>query len=138
MGLPLLGTVPRIPGGHCDPRSPEMEMIRQSRTKVLLSSPSGRLRSLLVTGAQPGDGKTVITANLGVAMAGGGTRVVLVDGDLRSPGLHEWFDQPNLAGLADLLQTDTVHYENLLPQLLRDTHVTGLKLLSTGHLPLDP
>ena len=138
MGLPLLGSVPRIPGGRCDPRSPEMEMIRQLRTNVLLSSPSGRLKSLLVTSPQPQDGKSVIASNLGVAMAGGGARVVLVDADLRSPTLHEWFDQPNLAGLTDLLEADTEHCEQLLPQMLRDTRVPGLKLISAGHLPLDP
>lgn len=138
LGLPLLGTVPRIPGGHCEPRSPEAEMIRQLRTKVLLSSSSGRLKSLVVTSAQPKDGKTVIAANLGVVMAGGGAQVVLVDADLRAPTLHEWFDQPNLAGLADMLGTDRAHCEQLLPQLLRDTHVPGLSLISAGHLPLDP
>ena len=138
MGLPLLGSVPRIAGGRCDPRSSEMEMIRQLRTKILLSSPSGRLKSLLVTSPQPQDGKTVVSSNLGVAMAGGGTRAVLVDADLRSPVLHEWFDQPNLAGLVDLLEADATHWQQLLPQLLRDTHVPGLKLLSAGHMPLDP
>ena len=138
LGLPILGTVPRIPSGHCEPRSPEAELIRQLRTQVLLASANGRVRSLVVTSSQPGDGKTVTTANLGVAMAGGGSKVVLVDADLRSPALHEWFDQPNLAGLADLLQADTEQIEQLLPQLLRDSSVPGLSVLSAGHLPLDP
>ena len=138
LGMPILGTVPRIPGGHCEPRSPEAELIRQLRTQVLLASANGRMRSLVVTSSQPADGKTVITANLGVAMAGGGSKVVLVDADLRSPALHEWFDQPNLAGLTDVLQTDAEQAEQLLPQLLRDTNVPGLSLLSAGHLPLDP
>jgi Mrp family chromosome partitioning ATPase len=129
MGLPLLGTVPRIEGGRCEPRSPEAEIIRHLRTKVLLSSTDGRLRSLLITSPQPQEGKTVVIANLAVAMAGGGARVVLVDADLRAPALHEWFDQPNMAGLADLLAADQPRSEEMLPQLLRATHVPGLSLL---------
>jgi capsular exopolysaccharide synthesis family protein len=138
MNLPLLGTVPRIPHGRCEPRSPEAEIIRQLRTKVLLSVSNGRLRSLVVTSPQPKDGKTVVTANLAVAMAGGGGKVMMVDADMRAPTLHEWFDQPNLAGLADVLKADTAYFEELLPQVLRETHVPGLEFISAGHLPLDP
>jgi succinoglycan biosynthesis transport protein ExoP len=138
LGLPLLGTVPSIADGRCEPRSSEAEVIRQLRTNVLLASPNGHWTSLLVSSPQPKEGKTVLTANLGVAMAGGGARVMLVDADMRSPALHEWFDQPNLAGLADLLAADRSQYEHLLPQLMRNTHVPGLSFISAGHLPLDP
>jgi capsular exopolysaccharide synthesis family protein len=138
LGLPLLGAVARMPNGRCDPWSPEAEMIRQLRTKILLSSPDGRLKSLVVTSPMPKAGKTVLTANLGVAMAGGGARVLLVDADLRVPAMHEWLDQPNLSGLTELLGTDQSQWDNLLPQLLRDTNVPGLSFLSAGRPPLDP
>jgi len=138
MRLPLLGTVPRINGPRYDPRSPEAEMFRQLRTKVLLSLPGGDLKSLLITSPQPGDGKTSVASNLAVTMAAGGARVVVVDADLRSPSLHERFDQPNLTGLADLLNADKIQYEPLLPHLLQDTHVPSLSLLPAGRPPLDP
>ncbi len=138
LGLPLLGSVARMPTGHCDPWSPAAEMIRQLRTKILLSSPDGRLKSLVVTSPMPRAGKTVLTANLGVAMAGGGARVVLIDADLRVPTMHEWLDQPNLAGLTELLSTDQAQWDSLLPQLLRDTNVPGLSFISAGRPPLDP
>jgi succinoglycan biosynthesis transport protein ExoP len=138
LGLPLLGAVARMPNGRCDQWSPAAEMIRQLRTKVLLSSPDGRLKSLVVTSPMPKAGKTVLTANLGVAMAGGGARVVLIDADLRVPTMHEWLDQPNLAGLTELLSTDQAQWDQLLPQLLRDTNVPGLSFISAGRPPLDP
>jgi succinoglycan biosynthesis transport protein ExoP len=138
LGLPLLGIMARITGDRCDPHSPAAEMIRQLRTKVLLSSSSGRLKSLVVTSPTPGDGKTILTANLGVTMAGGGTRVVLIDADLRAPAMHEWLDQPNLAGLTELLNTDQAQWEQLLPKLLHDTDVPGLSFISAGRPPLDP
>jgi capsular exopolysaccharide synthesis family protein len=138
LGLPLLGAVARMPNGHCDPWSPEAEMIRQLRTKILLSAPDGRLKSLVVTSPMPKAGKTVLTANLGVAIAGGGARVLLIDADLRVPAMHEWLDQPNLAGLTELLSTDQSQWDSLLPQLLRDTNEPGLSFLSAGRPPLDP
>jgi succinoglycan biosynthesis transport protein ExoP len=138
MGLPVVGKVPNINGPRYDPRSPEAEMFRQLRSKVLLSLPSGHLKSLLITSPQPGDGKTSVSANLAMAMAAGGARVVVVDVDLRAPSLHEWFDQPNLAGLTDLLNADKTRYEQVLPQLLQQTHVPNLSLLPTGKPPLDP
>lgn len=138
LGLPLLGAAARMPNGHCDPWSPEAEMIRQLRTKILLSSPDGRLKSLVVTSPMPKAGKTVLTANLGEAIAGGGARVLLIDADLRVPAMHEWLDQPNLSGLTELLNTDQSQWDSLLPQLLRDTNVPGLSFLSAGRPPLDP
>lgn len=138
MGLPLLGSVPNMKGGHCEPNTPEAEKIRQLRTQALLLSPGGRLKTLLVTSPQPGDGKTVVTANLGVALADGESHIVLVDADLRNPALHEWFDQPNLDGLADLLEADEGRLEKIAPQLLRDTRVPGLSLLTAGNMPQDP
>lgn len=138
LGLPILGTVARMPNARCEPRSPAAEMIRQLRTKVLLSSPRGRLESLVVTSPMPKDGKTVVAANLAVALAAGGARVVLVDADLRAPSLHEWFDLPNVVGLTDLLSTDRARCEQLLPQVLHDTSVPGLAFISAGRPPLDP
>ncbi len=138
MGMPLLGTMARMSSDRCEPHSPAAEMIRQLRTKVLLSSPSGRLKSLTITSPMPKDGKTILATNLGVAIAGGGARVVLIDADLRAPAMHEWFDQPNLAGLTELLNTESTQWEQLLPELLRDTGVPGLSFISAGRPPLDP
>jgi non-specific protein-tyrosine kinase len=64
------------------------------------------LRSVLITSATPNEGKTTTAANLAVAMAEAGDRVVLVDCDLRRPALHKWFDLPNERGLTSLVIGD--------------------------------
>jgi capsular exopolysaccharide synthesis family protein len=143
-GLPALGALSRLSGQQgrvivrSKPRSPEAEAVRQMRTKVMMTKPHGRLRSLSVTSPQAKDGKTNIVANLGVAMAAGGMRVVLVDGDMRSPALHESFDQPNLFGLAELAGAEQDECRRLLSKALRDTDVPNLSLITAGRPPLDP
>jgi capsular exopolysaccharide synthesis family protein len=61
------------------------------------------LRSLLLTSAAPGEGKTVVAANLAIALARAGRRVLLVDADLHRPRLHRVFGCEPGPGLADLL-----------------------------------
>jgi Mrp family chromosome partitioning ATPase/capsular polysaccharide biosynthesis protein len=71
-----------------DPRSAAAESIRSLRTSVQVAGLSRPLRSLLVTSAGPGEGKTFIATNLAVSMAQYGQSVILVDLDLRRPNLH--------------------------------------------------
>lgn len=138
LGLPVLGMVPPMADGRCEPDSLEAEAVRQLRTRLLMASPSGQLKTLLVTSPQPEDGKSVVAANLAATMAASGARVVLVDADLRVPGLLKWFDQTDSAGLADWLKAEEASLEHLLPELVRDTHIPGLSLVATGSLPQDP
>jgi len=73
-------------------------------------------------------------ANLAVIMAEGGRQVILVDGDLRKPALHEIFHVDNETGLTDLVQAKT----DLQKLPLQDTGVEGLQLLTSGPLPQNP
>lgn len=138
LGMPIIGLVPRMVDGHCEPDSLEAEAVRQLRTRLLMSSPDGELKTLLVTSPQPEDGKSIVAANLGVAMAASGVRVVLVDADVRVPGLHEWFEQPNLAGLTDCLKAEEGSLEQLVSELVLETHIPGLSLMAAGPPPQDP
>jgi capsular exopolysaccharide synthesis family protein len=143
-GLPVLGALARVPGNQDPvvirhkPRSPEAEAVRQMRTKVFMASPHGKFHSLSITSPQAQDGKTAAVANLGVAMAVSGMRAVVIDADMRSPTLHESFDQPNVFGLAELVSADQDECEGLLSQALRDTDVANLALITAGRPPLDP
>ena len=83
------------------PRSAIAEAYRALGTSIMLASPN--LKSLLVTSPLPGEGKTTIAANSAVVIAQQGRRVLLVDADLRKPGLHLVLQVENKAGLADLL-----------------------------------
>ena len=79
------------------------ESIRTLRNSILLANFDRRYRSLLVTSASPGEGKTTTAANLAVAHAEQGRRTLLIDGDLRRPSVHRNFNVPSLIGLSNVL-----------------------------------
>ena len=91
-----------------NPRSGVAEAYRALRTNVEFSSVDTPIQTLLVTSSMPGEGKTVTAANLAIVFAQAGRRVLLVDADLRKPGLHVIFDLPNTHGLTTVLLTDKV------------------------------
>ena len=59
-----------------------------------------------MTSTGPGEGKTVVAANLAIGLALTGQRVLLVDGDMRRPRIHDLFNLPLQPGLSDLLGSD--------------------------------
>ena len=115
-----------------DPRSPISEAYRTLRTNLSFSSLDDPIRTLVITSAAPDEGKSATAANLAVTMAQGGKRTILVDCDLRRPTLHEIFNLPAEPGLTNLL------LEEGDQQLLHDTEVEGLQLLTSGLLPPNP
>ena len=117
------------------PRSPAAEAYRTLRANLSLSSPDHPLRTLVVTSAAPGEDKSITLANLAVAMAQGGQRVILVDANLRHPSLHELFDAPNERGLVTLLDEQDALTS---PPLVPVAEVEHLQLLPSGPPPLDP
>src|SRR6266404_1346232 len=109
------------------------ESFRATLTSILLPSLGTRPpRVIVLTSLQPGAGKTTITSNLGIVMAEIGRRVVLVDGDLRSPRLHDVFQLSNSWGLCDVLRSSNPIDECGLLQIVRHTDVAGLDLLPSG------
>jgi non-specific protein-tyrosine kinase len=116
------------------PRSRVTEAYRALRASIEFASVDAPLRTLLVTSAAPGEGKTVTAANLAVVFAQSGRKVLLVDADLRKPGVHEMFGLPNDRGLTTLLRDPSVSLDSV-------AHVTeqgGLRILTTGPLPPNP
>jgi succinoglycan biosynthesis transport protein ExoP len=79
------------------------EAIRTLRNSILLADFDRRLRSLLVTSASPGEGKSTIAAHLAVSHAEQGHKTLLIDGDLRRPSVHRRFDVPSSLGLSNVL-----------------------------------
>lgn len=145
LGLPTLGAISRIrkrKGGHemyrlaalLFPRSATAEAFRTLKTNIEFAAIEAPLRTLLVTSALPGEGKTVSAANLAVAFAQGGQRVLLLDADLRDPGIHRIFDIPNAHGLTDLLRTERTDPD----QVTTTTEVENLRILTAGVLPPNP
>jgi capsular exopolysaccharide synthesis family protein len=110
LGAPVLGTVSRIGGRRkrsllvtSSNASPELaEEYRILRTN-LLSVAEGRVHTIVVTSARPGEGKSVTAANLALVIARPGRRVALVSGDLRNHRLSELFGLGASPGLTDVL-----------------------------------
>jgi non-specific protein-tyrosine kinase len=114
------------------PRSAAAEAYRTLRTNLQFSGLDRQLKTILITSGGDGDGKTTVVANLGVAMAESGKRVLLVDCDLRRPGLHESFGLSVAPGLSNALLADS----GSLP--VSTTSVPGLSVLTAGDLPPNP
>jgi capsular exopolysaccharide synthesis family protein len=87
-------------------RHPVAEAFRVLRTNIDISQADQPLKTILVTSAGVGDGKTSVAANLALSIAQREKVVILVDVDLRRPSVHEFFELPNDRGLVDLLSDD--------------------------------
>jgi capsular exopolysaccharide synthesis family protein len=121
---------------HGSQRSPLAEAYRQLRTSVLLSSPGGAPKTLLVTSSQPGEGKTTTVVNTGMILAQTGARVLLVDADMRRPRLHSIFGVDNSSGLSTILATKPTEAEIL--SFIQQHEESGLFLLPSGSIPPNP
>ncbi|MGN6475396.1 MAG: polysaccharide biosynthesis tyrosine autokinase [Mycobacteriales bacterium] len=133
---PLLTAIPRrrgktlVVGRGKD--GPQGEPYRTLRTAVRFLSPDKPIRTLLVTSAGPGEGKTTTAANLAIAIALSGERVVVLDGDLRRAKLAQTFGLDRSVGVTSLvLGTATIN------DALQDWE-RGVKVLPSGPLPPNP
>jgi capsular exopolysaccharide synthesis family protein len=141
LDMPVLGAVAKTQrwkgfiADAADPESPSVEMVRALRTNILLAADGRELETLLVTSPSVRAGKTFVVAQLGLAVATGGSRVIIVDADLRKPALHEVFDLPNLFGFSELLagRGPLRGSKGVL-----ETGVENLYVLPAGKPPLDP
>jgi capsular exopolysaccharide synthesis family protein len=79
------------------------EAVRSLRNSILLTDFDRRLRSVLLTSASPSEGKTTVAAHLAAVHAGQHHRTLLIDGDLRRPSVHKFFEVPNSLGLSRVL-----------------------------------
>ncbi|HFD39516.1 MAG TPA: polysaccharide biosynthesis tyrosine autokinase [Anaerolineae bacterium] len=117
-----------------EPRSPISEAYRTLRTNLDFAGLDRSLKTLVVTSAGVGEGKTTTLANLAVVSAQAGRRVILVDADLRRPTLHQLFGLPNETGLTTMMRDEEV----LAAPPLQATGVEGLSVLTSGPLPPNP
>lgn len=104
------------------------EAVRALRNSILLGDLDRRLRSLMITSAFPGEGKSTVAAHLAATHAAQGRRTLLVDGDLRRPTLHRRFGVPGALGLANVLVAELPWREAVVPV----ESAPGLDLLPAG------
>lgn len=136
-GLPGLGIIPNVKafGGRSTaadfvlerPNSAYSESIRTAHTGVLLSNVDTPARSILVTSSAPGEGKTTFAIGLARLLARGGSRVLLIDADLRRSQLHKTFDAPKGPGLVEVL-LDGAHWR----EAVQTDEPSGLWFLTAG------
>jgi non-specific protein-tyrosine kinase len=117
-----------------EPRSPISEAYRTLRTNLDFASLDEALKTLVITSAGVGEGKSTTLANLAVVSAQAGREVVLVDADLRRPTLHQMFGLANDVGLTTMMMDDGA----LDAPPLQQTAVEGLSVLTSGPLPPNP
>jgi len=142
INVPFLGMVPVISRGKGMKSDPLLtddvpanfaEAFKTIRTNVLFSSADDGMRSLVVTSAGPGEGKSVVSANIAIALAQTGQRVLLVDCDMRRPRVHEIFGGDQEPGLSNVLTGNAKASD-----AIRRSHLNGLWLLASGHIPPNP
>lgn len=117
-----------------DPKSPVSESYRSLRTNISYASPDKKIKSLLVSSPQPGEGKSTTTANLAIAFAQLRKRTLLIDADLRKPVQHNVFGQPRGPGLAEYLIGEVEDIDTIT----HATKIENLSLITAGGLPPNP
>ena len=109
------------------------ESFRATLASILSADRNGdQPHILVVTSARPMEGKTTVVSNLGIGLAEIGSKVLLIDGDMRRPRLHKLFGQANSWGLSDLLREKNAIEELPLDALVKKTEVPGVYLLPSG------
>jgi non-specific protein-tyrosine kinase len=139
LGLTVLGSVSRVKGeGYADrlittqgPFSPLSEAYRLVRTNIQYMAVDQPAQTIMITSANPGEGKSLTTANLGVVMAQSNRRTIIVDTDLRQPVMHKIFRLNNMEGVTDLLRSTDLD----LNDYLKETGIEDLKIITSGPLP---
>ncbi len=156
--LPLLGMVPDVPLGEIIPRSlmpfqraealapsimqvihwaPFRESLDLIYKNIQLLTAANPLRSLVVTSALAGEGKSTIALGLAISAARLHQRVLIIDADLRRPGLHKQLELPNEQGLSNLLSSDRMPTQSAIQPASTYSDLS-ISVLTAGPTPSDP
>ena len=143
LGVPSLGMLPALGKRWTGAASAPLlstglpptfsEMLRTIRTNILFSWSEEGPRTLVVTSAGLGEGKTLVASNLAVGFALTGQRVLLIDADMRRPRTHEVFECDQEPGLSNILVGNATPSD-----AVRKTNVAGLWVLPSGRIPPNP
>jgi polysaccharide biosynthesis transport protein len=136
--LPLLGLVPAVSGSRVpmllNPVPHDFgEAFRSLRTSLVFTNGTDGNRMIAVTSSQPLEGKTTTACNLAVALALGGARVMLIDADMRRPGLHRTMGLRNDVGLSHVLTG-----QGRIRDAVQRTSDPNLYVMTAGRTPPNP
>ena len=128
----VLGVIPQNIGYLLDEgaESKHAEAYRVLRTNLLFSRKEENFNTIVVVSAGAGEGKSTTTINLATVFAQAGSRVLIVDSDLRRPTLHKLFKVTNNLGLTNYLLK-----QNKIAEIVQTTGVPNLDFMASGKLP---
>ncbi len=104
------------------------ESVDAARTMLLHSAGTESLKTVMISSAVGGEGKTSLASHLSASLARAGRKTLLIDGDIRKPSLHKLFEAAQAPGLAEYLRSEVDPAAAVQP-----TSVNGLYLISAGH-----
>ncbi|MFW2342870.1 GumC family protein [Brevundimonas sp.] len=139
LGLPGLGNIPLLAKDEDaisalrDVRSPFSEAYYSLRTALQFTTSHGAPKSLLLTSARPGEGKSTTAFATALNLSRTGKRVLLVDGDLRNPSMHRVLEMDNSQGMSNFLSGSAE-----LQGVVRKTPFATLDFIPCGPLPPNP
>lgn len=117
-----------------DPRGAIAEQFRALRNSIVALNPEGAPRSIVLTSAVRGEGKTVATINLAAAMSElHGARILIVDADLHHPAIERYLGLPRRQGLTELVRGQCP-----LDRAVRTTSIPNVSVMGSGQLPENP
>jgi non-specific protein-tyrosine kinase len=129
--IPVAGKQPEYTILNGD--SPLGEAVRRLRTNIFAPNQEAPYKTLIITSAEPGEGKSTILASLAVALAQSGRQVIAVDSDLRRPTLHKMFHFSNHMGLSNVLKQKIT-----LAKAVQHTTNPEVHVLTSGPSPSNP
>lgn len=117
-----------------NPRGQIAEQFRTLRNSIVTLNPEGAPRTVVVTSSLQGEGKSVATVNLAIALAEmPGTQVLVIDANMTHPATEDYFGLPARQGLSELLSGRLS-----LDHAVRSTSVEGVQVLGAGAPPKNP
>jgi tyrosine-protein kinase Etk/Wzc len=152
LGLPVFVTIPHSkaqdehyqalsesrPGSHLlahhDPEDLATESLRSLRTMLRFSMVESSNNAIMITGPSPKVGKSFISSNLSVVLAQGGSKVLVVDADMRRGNLHKYYGLPQRKGGLSEVIAGMMDWESAI----HGTETPGLFLMSSGRIPKNP
>lgn len=120
---------------NSDPKSAISESIRTLRTNLQFSSVDKKIKTILITSSVPGEGKSFIAANLACSFANSGSKVLLVDCDIRKGRQHRIFGFHNKKGLSNLLLDNVT---KVYSEYIHETVINNLSVIFKGMTPPNP